>query len=78
MELWVFDRSGPYSAAKFDIHKDPSRFIKIIAGYSIISNEELGINTFIKKDKIGKHIMIKGDDEIKEEKLYLEDKPIAF
>ncbi len=23
MELWVFDRSGPYSSGEFDIHKEP-------------------------------------------------------
>jgi hypothetical protein len=27
VELWVFDRSGPYSSEKFDLHKDPDRFI---------------------------------------------------
>jgi len=32
VELWVFDRSGPYSCEKFDLHKDPDRFIKVIIG----------------------------------------------
>ena len=27
MELWVFDRSGPYSSGEFDIHKEPEHFI---------------------------------------------------
>lgn len=27
MELWVFDRSGPYSSGEFDIHKEPEQFI---------------------------------------------------
>jgi len=31
------------------------------------------MNTYIKEDKIGKYIMFKG-----EERLYLEDRPIAF
>ncbi|KAI0856195.1 serine/threonine-protein kinase Sgk2 [Xylaria cubensis] len=26
MELWVFDRSGPYSSGVFDIHEEPSNF----------------------------------------------------
>ena len=78
MELWAFDRSGSYGSEKFDIHKDPRRFIKVMAGYSMMSDEELGINTYIKQDEIGKHIVFKGDDETEEEKLYLDDKPIAF
>ena len=43
-----------------------------------MSDEELGMDTYIKEDEIGKHIVIKGVDETEEEKLYLDDKPIAF
>ena len=78
VELWVFDRSGPYSCEKFDIHKDPKRFIRVMAGYALMSDEELGINTYIKEDKDGKYIMFKGEDDMKETKLYMEDRPIAF
>lgn len=28
MELWVFDRSGPYSSGSFDIHSEPEKFIR--------------------------------------------------
>ena len=54
---WVFDRSGPYSCEKFDIHEDPERFIRVMAGYALMSDEELGMNTHIKEDKNGKYIM---------------------
>jgi hypothetical protein len=76
MELWMFDRSGLYSCEKFSIHQDPHRFIKIVAGYSLMSDQELGVNTHIKGDKIGKYILFKEGKE-KEERIYLEDKPIA-
>ena len=78
VELWVFDRSGLYSCEKLDIHKDPRRFIRVMAGYTMMSDEELGMNTYIKEDRIGKYIMFKGEDKAKEEKLYLEGRPIAF
>jgi hypothetical protein len=78
MELWVFDRSGPYSCEKFDLHKDPDRFIKVMAGYTMMRDEELGLNTHIKEDKHGKYIMFKGGGETEEEKLCLEDEPIAL
>lgn len=59
MELWIFDRSGLYSCEKFSIHLDPRRFIKIVAGYSLMSDQELGVNTRIKEDKIGKYILFR-------------------
>ncbi|KUI68648.1 hypothetical protein VM1G_03803 [Cytospora mali] len=77
MELWLFDRSGLYSCKTFDIHQDPRRFIKIMAGYSQMSDQELGINTYIKKDGMGKYITCKEAEE-EEERLYLEEKPIAY
>lgn len=78
VEPWVLDRSGLYSCEKFDIHKNPNRFIRVIAGYALMSDDELGMNTYIKEDKAGKYIMFKGEDERTEEKLNLEDRPIAF
>jgi hypothetical protein len=43
VELWVFERSRPYSFEKFDLHKSPDRFIKVLAGYTMMSNEELDL-----------------------------------
>jgi Fungal protein kinase len=71
MRLWVFDRSGPYSSEKFDIHKEPERFVKVIAGYALMSDAELGLNTFIKRDGNGKYIVAQ------DVRISLEDKPIA-
>ncbi|KAH8745703.1 hypothetical protein F5883DRAFT_609618 [Diaporthe sp. PMI_573] len=78
MELWLFDRSGLYSCKTFDIHQDPRRFVKIMAGNSQISDPELGVNTYIKEDDIGRYIEFKGSQKKEEERLYLEEKPIAF
>ena len=78
MEMWVCDRSGPYSCERFDAHKDPARFIKVMLAYTMMSDEELGLNMFIKEDDVGKWIMIKGEGQAKEERLDLEDQPIAL
>jgi len=43
-----------------------------------MSDDEWGMNTYAKEDKAGKYITFKGEDERKEGKLYLEDRPIAF
>jgi Fungal protein kinase len=71
MRLWVFDRSGSYSSENFDIHKEPERFVKVIAGYALMADAELGLNIFIKRDGNNKYIVAQ------EVKIYLEDKPIA-
>ncbi|KAI9680931.1 MAG: hypothetical protein M1829_001011 [Trizodia sp. TS-e1964] len=42
MELWVFDRSGPFSSGPFNIHEEPEQFIRAIAGYALMSREEFG------------------------------------
>ena len=78
MELWVCDRSGPYTCERFDAHKDPARFIKVMLAYTMMSDEELGLNMFIKEDDVGKWIVIKREGQAKEERLDLEDQPIAF
>jgi hypothetical protein len=57
MRLWVFNRSRPYSSEHFDIHEGPERFVKAIAGYALMTDAELGLNTFIKRDGNGKYIV---------------------
>ena len=42
MELWVFDRSGPYSSGEFDIHEEPEKFIQAIAGYAMMDDGRNG------------------------------------
>jgi hypothetical protein len=46
----VFNRSNSYSLTVFDIHKKSERFIRTIAAYAMMSDEELSLNTFIKRD----------------------------
>ncbi|QPH01029.1 hypothetical protein C2857_005218 [Epichloe festucae Fl1] len=50
MEIWAFDRSGCYSPGAFDIHKKPERFIQVIAGYTMMNDEELGLDTFTERN----------------------------
>jgi hypothetical protein len=57
VEPWILDRSRLYICEKFDVHKNPNRFIRVMAGYTLISDEELGMNTDIKEDKVSKYIM---------------------
>ncbi|KAF4506884.1 hypothetical protein G6O67_006921 [Ophiocordyceps sinensis] len=57
MELWVFDRSGPYSSGPFDIHEEPDKFARAFVGYATMGETAMGLDTFIVK-KHG-HLSIK-------------------
>ncbi|KAL9125176.1 MAG: hypothetical protein Q9217_005580 [Psora testacea] len=78
MELWVVDRSGPYSSGEFDIHKEPEQFIRALAGYAMMSDEELGLDTFVERDGEDQFIAITEDVNGKERRLQLEPVPIAY
>ncbi|KAJ8102674.1 hypothetical protein POJ06DRAFT_280030 [Lipomyces tetrasporus] len=62
---------GNYSSEKFDIHSEPERFVTVIAGYALMTEAELGLNTFVRRDETGRYI-IAGDTKVS-----IEDKPIA-
>ena len=69
MQAWVFDRSGPYSSTAFDIHKEPECFICTIAAYIMMSDEELGLDTFIEQDDGDRFITVVEDAMGKERRL---------
>ncbi|MCJ1251832.1 hypothetical protein MMC30_009070 [Trapelia coarctata] len=78
MELWVFDRSGPYSSGEFDIHEEPEQFIRAIAGYAMMSDEELGLDTFVERDGGDLFITITEDANGKEKRIQLERDPMVI
>ncbi|KAH8799091.1 hypothetical protein F5884DRAFT_869681 [Xylogone sp. PMI_703] len=71
LRLWVFDKFGAYSSERFDIHKNPERFVKVITGYTLMTEAELGLNTFINRDRNSKYIITR------DTKIHLENQPIA-
>jgi hypothetical protein len=78
MEAWVFDRSGPFGLTVFDIHDELERFIRMITGYVMMSDEELGLDTFIEREGTGRFIIITEDATGKEKRLHLDSGPIAY
>ncbi|KAG5289062.1 serine/threonine protein kinase Sgk2 [Histoplasma ohiense] len=60
MEAWVFDRSGPYSSGFIDVYENSKQFFQVLVGYTMMSDEELGLDTFITRNENGsKSITIK-------------------
>ncbi|KAG6127549.1 hypothetical protein E4U38_006210, partial [Claviceps purpurea] len=53
LETWVFDRSGAYGGKKFNIHMEPEKFFQVLCGYLMMSDDELGLDTFTKKQDDG-------------------------
>ena len=47
MQLWIFDRSGPYSSTEFDIHEQPKKFVQAIAIYLMMTDLELGFDPLV-------------------------------
>ncbi|KAI9781456.1 MAG: hypothetical protein M1816_002377 [Peltula sp. TS41687] len=78
MELWVFDRSGAYSSDEFDIHEQPERFIRTIAGYLMMKDEELGLDTFVEQDGGTRFINIAEDASSSKTRLQLKRDPIVL
>ena len=77
IELWVFDRSGPYSSGEFDIHEEPEKFIRAVAGYAMMSDEELGLDTFVERNGGDLFITITEDATGKEKRFRLERAPLV-
>jgi len=49
LELWVFDRSGAYSSDMLDLAQKPHLLMQTLANYTMMSDEEVGLNTFVKR-----------------------------
>ena len=75
-EPWVFDRSGLYSGESWDIESNRHRFMSTLISYSLMSETELGVNTWIKRDGKGKYIHVSELDKSSSNRLHLEEKPI--
>ncbi|KAG6290124.1 hypothetical protein E4U09_004590 [Claviceps aff. purpurea] len=71
MELWVFDRSGPYSSGTFDIHDEPDKFARALVGYTTMDDDALGLDTVIERQDGHRHITL-DDASGKETRLRLD------
>ncbi|KAG6269987.1 hypothetical protein E4U47_003870 [Claviceps purpurea] len=71
MELWVFDRSGPYSSGTFDIHDEPDKFARALVGYTTMDDDALGLDTVIERQDGRRHITL-DDASGKETRLRLD------
>ncbi|KAG5951510.1 hypothetical protein E4U57_006870 [Claviceps arundinis] len=71
MELWVFDRSGPYSSGTFDIHDEPDKFARALVGYTTMDDDALGLDMVIERQDGHRYITL-DDASGKETRLRLD------
>ncbi|KAI1109323.1 kinase-like domain-containing protein [Nemania sp. NC0429] len=74
LELWVFDRSGAYSSEKLNLAGRPGLLVQTLASYAMMSDEEVGFNTFVKRLGSGSDSYVTFDQH---NKLHLRTKLIA-
>ncbi|SZF04016.1 unnamed protein product [Blumeria hordei] len=75
LQLWVYDRSGPYSSDFVKTRENPEKLLNVIAAYMMMSNDELGFDSSIYQDKKKTIITVIDADTLKEKKLYLQPQP---
>lgn len=64
MRLWQFDRSGSSGSVSFDINKDGPRFVRIMLGYYLMSDKQLGVDPTIQYSDGKRYIDITREGQI--------------
>lgn len=59
MELWVFDRSGPYSSGEFDIHPEQDKFARAFVAYATMDDAAMGLNIYTEEQQGHRNINVK-------------------
>ncbi|KAK3186366.1 hypothetical protein K4F52_004904 [Lecanicillium sp. MT-2017a] len=62
MELWVFDRSGPYSSGEFDIHREREKFARAFVAYATMDDAAMGLNIYTEEQQGHRNITVKDFD----------------
>ncbi|CAD6501136.1 BgTH12-01390 [Blumeria graminis f. sp. triticale] len=77
LQLWVYDRSGPYSCSYIDIGKSPEKLVHVLVTYMLINDEELGLEPNVKYNDNGMvvHLKVPGSGEPR--MITLDPKPIS-
>ncbi|CCU75438.1 serine/threonine-protein kinase Sgk2 [Blumeria hordei DH14] len=77
LQLWVYDRSGPYSCSYIDIGKSPKTLVHVLVTYMLMNDDELGLDPKVKyegEDMIV-HLQVPGSKELR--KFTLDPVPIS-
>ncbi|CAD6498970.1 BgTH12-04624, partial [Blumeria graminis f. sp. triticale] len=76
LQLWVYDRSGPYSADIIEVGENPERLVYVIAAYMLMSDKEHGLDSIIQREKGRISVNIYDADTKIAKKIYFRSKPL--
>lgn len=62
MRLWHFDRSGSSGSSSFDINLDGLKFVRVMLGYHLMNDEQLGLDLTIQQSDGQRYVEITRDD----------------
>ncbi|SZF05211.1 unnamed protein product [Blumeria hordei] len=77
LQLWVYDRSGPYSAESIEVGESPEKLVYVLAAYMMMSDEEHGLDSILQREKGRLSVTIYDADTKKARKIYLRSKPLV-
>ncbi|KAL8906150.1 MAG: hypothetical protein Q9207_002183 [Kuettlingeria erythrocarpa] len=64
MRLWHFDRSGSSGSSSFDINQDGLKFVRVMLGYYLMNDKQLGLDPTIQHSDGQRYVEITRDDQI--------------
>ncbi len=64
MRLWHFDRSGSSGSSSFDINQEGLKFVRVMLGYHLIDDKQLGLDPTIQQSDGKRYVVITRDDQI--------------
>ena len=64
MRLWHFDRSGASGSSSFDINQDGFAFIRVMLGYYLMTEEQLGLDPTVQGPEKKRFVEITRDGQV--------------
>ncbi|OAA35271.1 serine/threonine-protein kinase Sgk2 [Metarhizium rileyi] len=58
MELWIYDRSGPYSSGEFNIHHEPGKLARALVAYTTMADAAMGLDISIEWENSHRSIIV--------------------
>ncbi|CCU82162.1 serine/threonine protein kinase Sgk2 [Blumeria hordei DH14] len=74
LRLWVFDPCGAFGSGMIDIKDEPEHFIRAITAYTLMNDDELGIDLFMDSDN--QQITVKSNQSTENQVFQLDMTPV--
>ncbi|CCU78912.1 serine/threonine-protein kinase Sgk2 [Blumeria hordei DH14] len=75
--FWIIDRSGAYSSSEINVINDQEKLVRALSAYTIMSDEELGLDTTICRHDGRTFVKIRPDDLAPERWVEINPEPVT-